>query len=187
MHLPPDIAPRGTNALHLFVRTGITPALERIMNHLVALVLSVMLLGAGEAMAQDEPPTPPNPPSCEPCWIEPRLCKKPTCPHDPIQPLGSNTQPQSRDRPRFVHKKLTGTVKAFGIVQEEPAETPQANFYLQVREPDGRLKDILVSMPEYDFPCSEGERATLVGDLTPDDAKMPTVLLSARLVSCKIR
>ena len=51
--------------------------------------------------------------------------------------------------------------------------------------PDGRLKDITVSMPAHEFLCDKGDRATLVGDISPDDAEMPAVLTSPRLVSCK--
>lgn len=202
----------------LVLNKGPSGLLRGVVNNLV-LVLSTMLLGAGEAMAQYQPPTPTGPPGCEPCWIEPWLCKKPpcrqdpikqqpplpgsrdcqpcwiepwlckkpVCPQHPLKPTASNAQPQSRTRPRLLHQKLTGTVTSLGIVQEEPAETPQATFNLQVREWHGKSKDIIVSMPAHKFLCNKGDRATLVGDLLPDDAEMPAVLTSPRLVACSRR
>ena len=146
------------------------------------LSFAVAMACAGSALAQVQPPTPPGPVACKPCWIEPWYCKAPPCPPAPTKPA---PQPDlDQRRPALVHETLTGIVKSLGVVQEEPAETPQAVFYLTVQGPDGRAADVLVSMPAMSFHCLEGQRATLEGDVSAGDKDLPTILMSARLVSC---
>jgi hypothetical protein len=77
---------------------------------------------------------------------------------------------------------VTGLVHNPGSVQEEPGETPQMNFMLQ--KPSCGAKDILVGGPGP-LLCSEGDRATVVGDYSPPDRLMGIPILSPAKVTCR--
>ncbi len=153
------------------------------MRGLLVVAVGLAMLGAGQAMAQS-PAGAQGEPACKPCWIEPWYCKGPPCPPKPGPPRPPSEPDAEPPRPHLVHISLTGTVISFGIVQEEPAETPQATFFLDVVGSDGVRRKVLVVVPAPAFHCWEGERATLEGEVGPDEAKAPTILLDARLVSC---
>ncbi len=150
------------------------------MRDLLVVAAGLAMLGAWPAMGQ----TPTGSQlACKPCWIEPWYCKGPPCPPKPgpTQP-GPDVEPA---RPPLVHMTLTGVVTSLGIVQEEPAETPQATFYLAITGSDGVHRRVLVDVPEPRFPCGEGDRATLEGDVPADETAAPTILMRARLISCR--
>jgi len=79
---------------------------------------------------------------------------------------------------------VTGTVSTSRVSQQEPGATPQISFYLRPTGSDGTAQAILVVIPETRFPCFEGARATLEGDLSPADALFPLTLLAAKMLSC---
>jgi hypothetical protein len=149
---------------------------------LAVLIFVSVMASASSAFAQIQPPQAPV--ACKPCWIEPWYCKAPPCPPTPVQPKPTPRPDADPARPGLVHETLTGIVRSLGVVQEEPAETPQASFYLMVRGPNGRTVDVLVSLPAQALHCSEGELATLEGDVAAADRDMPTLLMQARTLSC---
>jgi hypothetical protein len=82
------------------------------------------------------------------------------------------------------HVIATGMVTALGVSQQEPGATPQNSFYLRTIGSDGAAQAILVVMPAPRFPCLEGARASLEGDLSPADALFPLTLLAPKVLSC---
>ena len=154
------------------------------MREIAVLIFVSAMVSAGAALAQVQPPGPTPPVACKPCWIEPWYCKAPPCPPGPTKPRPTPEPDAEPGRPGLVHETLTGTIKSVGVVQEEPGETPQAVFYLTVVGADGHPADVLVGMPAQAFHCSQGDRATLEGDVGADEKDSPSVLMRAHILSC---
>ena len=154
------------------------------MRELAALIFISALISAGGARAQVQPLDPTPPVACKPCWIEPWYCKAPHCPPTPTKPRPTPRPEADSGRPPLVHETLTGVVKSFGVVQEEPGETPQAVFYLTIVGADAHPADVLVGMPVFAFRCAEGDRATLEGDVGANERDRPSVLMGAHIISC---
>jgi hypothetical protein len=155
------------------------------MREALFIILAAMSL-TGAAQAQ--PGGPSGTPACKPCWIEPWLCKAPPCyaPDHPLPPAPPPSTPgDGVPRPQLVHRVVTGVVTNLGMVQEEPAQTPQATFYLRPQGAPRRSRGMLVVLPAYRFPCGEGEIATIEGDYEPSANGFPAMLVDARLLSCK--
>jgi hypothetical protein len=96
-------------------------------------------------------------------------------------PGAARGDPRGRAAP--AHEVLTGIVRSIRIGQLEPAETPQATFFLDIRRADGKAASVLVELPAPIF-CFEGDLAVIEGDLAEDDV-LPPILLSARILSCR--
>lgn len=82
------------------------------------------------------------------------------------------------------HVVLIGKVKSLGVTQEEPNQTPQVNFDLEVSDSEIGTQDVSVGMPEISFHCFDDWFATLEGDFAPADELFPSFLLSPKLLSC---
>ncbi len=80
---------------------------------------------------------------------------------------------------------LTGTVRSLAMIQEEPAETPQSVFTLELRQPWCGETLIFAAMPGPLF-CFEGDLVTLAGDYFPPTSGFPggPIFEARTLVSC---
>ena len=81
---------------------------------------------------------------------------------------------------------LTGRMRAVGTIQEEPGETPQTHFSLDLLKPWCGLTTIQASLPGPVF-CVEGAVVTLTGDYDPPRAPMWMAGFHGRtMIACKI-
>jgi hypothetical protein len=154
------------------------------MRGAVFIILAAMSLTTA---AQAQPAGTSATQTCKPCWIEPWLCKAPPCvaPDHPLPPAPPPSPPRDGPaRPRLVHRIITGVVTHYGVVQEEPAQTPQATLYLRPQGSPRRSRGFLVVLPAYRFGCGEGDIATMEGDDEPAANGFPEMLVDARLLSC---
>ena len=160
----------------------------RVMILIAGLLLSCGGAAAAQAGSSAQPQSAQTTPAaqgdCQPCWIEPWLCKKPACHQPVIQPLAPTPERGQPRRGGGRRTRWTGMVRSFGIVQEEPGETPQASFYLDVSRRDGHVESLLVSLPAREFRCGDRGRVTVEGEFARASGAMPAVVLAARVVSC---
>lgn len=84
-------------------------------------------------------------------------------------------------RPPVANTVLHGVIRSIGVVQEEPQERPQATFFLDVPQPDGKPVAVLVVLPAP-IACREKDRATVSGQF--DVGLGVPMVLSPRILSC---
>jgi hypothetical protein len=95
-------------------------------------------------------------------------------------------QPPRPNRPPPDIVTLKGVISGLGVVQIEPAETPQASFILTYVDQAGRKAQVIVSMPARAMRCFDGEEAEVRGDfLPPLSDGLPAALGSAQILSCR--
>jgi hypothetical protein len=81
---------------------------------------------------------------------------------------------------------LTGKMRGLGTIQEEPGETPQTYFSLDLLKPWCGLTTIQASISGPAF-CFEGAMVTLTGDYYPPRDPMRIAGFHGRkMVACKI-
>jgi hypothetical protein len=85
-------------------------------------------------------------------------------------------------RPPIQDIVLSGVIRSLGIVQEEPAERPQATFFLDIAQYGGKTMPVLVVVPAP-IPCIDGDHATLSGAFDKEGFGGP-MLLWAHILSC---
>lgn len=96
----------------------------------------------------------------------------------------TGSSPAPTPPPLLQHLVLTGKVTGMGVAQLEPGATPQVSFYLEPSDSNAGMKSVLIVIPAPRFYCTDGERATLEGDLSPAKDAFPPILLSPKLLSC---
>lgn len=80
---------------------------------------------------------------------------------------------------------LTGTVRSLVMIQEEPAETPQSVFTLELRRPWCGETAVFASMPGP-LLCFDGDFATFTGDYFPPVSGFPggPIFEARKVVGC---
>jgi hypothetical protein len=78
---------------------------------------------------------------------------------------------------------VTGTVRGFGVLQEEPQQEPQSSFFLDATDFVCTKASIMVMAPGHQL-CTDGDEAVVSGDYLPPDGITNSPIIDGAKVTC---
>jgi hypothetical protein len=78
---------------------------------------------------------------------------------------------------------VTGTVRGFGVLQEEPQQEPQSSFFLDATDFTCTRASIMVMAPGHQL-CTDGDEAVVSGDYLPPGGITNSPIIDGAKVTC---